>query len=191
MNNIEIPQVIKDKVFSVLHKNEKWIYYENRLKEYTRTKNKQGIDKMKSILEKLERDTLQSYIDSVKTETVTLHDLMQEMSEEDREYLNVRLHGIVFMCDIVDSLIRDAESKVCKYFPDSKIETYDKVKMLGAEAKLHINTILETSNEKNKQTYFKYADKITDAALPYIRSFIQTQERLKAKEARSQQRPEK
>lgn len=187
----ELPIEIKSKVLSVLHKNEKWMYYEKRLREYMRTKNKEGIAKIKAILEKLEHDTLQSYIDTVKTETVTLHDLMQEMSEEDREYLNVRLHGIVFMCDIVDSLIRDVESKVCKYFPDSKIETYDKVKMLGAEAKLHINTILETSNEKNKQTYFKYADKITDAALPYIRSFIQTQERLKAKEARYQQRPEK
>ncbi|MBQ0073139.1 MAG: hypothetical protein KBT34_02970 [Prevotella sp.] len=187
----ELPLEVRNKILAILHKNQKWIYYEQRLKEYRKKNNLSGARKMQDILDKLEDDSIANYLQSIEEEKTTLHDLMQRMTEEDREYLQVRLHGVVFMCDIVDNFILDVESVVNKYFPDSSIDTYQNLKQLGAEVKTQVGMILNASNDKNKDIYCKYSDKVVDAALPYIRSFIHTQERLRAKEERLRQRHEK
>lgn len=187
----ELPLEVRNKILTILHKNQKWIYYEQRLKEYKKKRNLSGIQKMQGILDNLERETLANYIESIKQEAITLHDLMQDMKDEDVEYLQLRLHGILFMCDILDMFILDVESIVNKYFSDAKIDAYDNIRTLGAEVKTQIETALQTSNTKSKEVYCKYSDKIYNASLPFIRSYIRSQNYFKAKEERSQQRHEK
>lgn len=182
----EIPKEIRDRVIRILRSHEKYQYYEKRLLEYQRTHNLAGIKKMQGILDNLESKVLSALLKEQKEETTTLYELMKDMSEEDRELLQIRLHAIVFMCDMIDDLVNDIESTMNNYFPDAHVAYYDKLKTLGAEVKAHVETCFHTSTEKNKLTFCKYADKVMNAALPYIRSFVNTQRRIKAKVEESQ-----
>lgn len=181
MNDMEIPTEIREKVIRILHSHEKYQYYEKRLLEYQRTHNLAGIKKMQGILDNLESKVLSALLKEQEEETTTLYELMKDMSEEDRELLQIRLHAIVFMCDMIDDLVNDIESTMNKYFPDAHVTFYDRLRSLGTEVKMHVDTCMRTSTERNKLVFCKYASKVMDAALPYIRTFVNTQKRIKAK----------
>lgn len=177
----ELSLEVRNKILAVLHKNEKWIYYENRLKEYKKKNNLDGVKRMQDILHKVEVDAIQNYIDQMVAEQTTVGDIMDAMPEEERQKVMENLHTIVFMCDMIDSCILNVQSTIQKVFPDGEVVFYKNLLPLCEEVKMQIGTVLDTANEKNKELFCKYSDKVQEYMTRQVRYFLRTQEHAKAK----------
>lgn len=187
----ELPIEIKSKILSVLHKNQKWIYYVNRLNEYKKKRNLSGVKKMQDILDKLENDTLNNYISSVVEESSTIADLMEDMSEKHQEILMTSLHGVCFMCDIINILLLDANDVINKYYPDSKLSYFDKLNKLREEVKVQSECILENQKESNKDFFYKYSGRMLKYMETNIKTFLKRQKKLKARAIHAERHHEK
>ena len=142
-------------------------------------------------MRQIEINAFQNYVDSLETENITVADLLNDMKEEDREYLMQKLHGIVFMCDVIDGYILDADAAINKCFPDCELTFYKTLTALGKEVKLQLNHILGKSTQDNDNFFCNYSDRIIKYAEKQIGVYYRKQKRLKAKAERSKRHLDK
>ena len=182
---------VKEKIIETLHATKEWRALQNKIDRAKLKYDIITVKKTMDLMRQVETNALQSYVDSIVEEKITIAEFMKGMNEEDRDYLMDKLYGIVFMCDVLDSYIIDADCFVKEHFPDSEITFYNALKALGKEVKLHINQILGRSTQKNDTFFCNYSDRIISYAEKQIKVYYRKQKRLKAKEERLKQRHEK
>ena len=144
---------VKEKILEMLHATKEWRNLQNKVDRAKLKYDLMTIKKTTDLMRQIEISALQNYVDSIVEEKITIAEFMKGMNEKDRDYLMGKLYGIVFMCDVLDSYIIDADCFVKEHFPDSEITFYNALKALGKEVKLHINQILGRSTPKNA-TFF-------------------------------------
>ena len=179
---------VKEKIIEMLHATKEWRNLQNKVDRAKLKYDLMTIKKTTDLMRQIEISALQNYVDSIVEEKITVAEFMKGMNEEDRDYLMDKLYGIVFMCDVLDSYIIDADCFVKEHFPDSEITFYNALKALGKEVKLHINQILGRSTQKNDTFFCNYSDRIISYAEKQIKVYYRKQKRLKAKAERSKQR---
>ena len=182
---------VKERIIEMLHATKEWRNLQNKVDRAKLKYDLMTIKKTTDLMRQIEINALQNYVDSIVEEKITIAEFMKGMNEEDRDYLMGKLYGIVFMCDVLDSYIIDADCFVKEHFPDSEITFYNALKALGKEVKLHINQILGRSTQKNDTFFCNYSDRIISYAEKQINVYYRKQKRLKAKEERLKQRHEK
>lgn len=179
---------VKEKILEMIHTTKEWRNLQNKVNRAKIKYDLMTVKKTTDLMRQIEINAVQNYVDSLEAENVTVAELLNEMKEEDREYLMQKLHGIVFMCDVIDSYIIDSESAIQKYFPDSELTLYKTLTALGKEAKLQLNSILGKSTQENDDFFCNYSDRIIKYAEKQIKVYYRKQKYLKAKEERSKQR---
>lgn len=182
---------VKEKIIEMLHATKEWRNLQNKVDRAKLKYDLMTIKKTTDLMRQIEINALQNYADSIVEEKITIAEFTKGMNEKDRDCLMYKLYGIVFMCDVLDSYIIDADCFVKEYFPDSEITFYNALKALGKEVKLHINQILGRSTQKNDTFFCNYSDRIISYAEKQIKVYYRKQKRLKAKEERLKQRHEK
>ena len=182
---------VKEKILEMLHATKEWRNLQNKVDRAKLKYDLMTIMKTTDLMRQIEINALQNYVDSIVEEKITIAEFMKGMNEKDRDYLMDKLYGIVFMCDVLDSYIIDADCFVKEHFPDSEITFYNALKALGKEVKLHINQILGRSTQKNDTFFCNYSDRIISYAEKQIKVYYRKQKRLKAKAERSKQRHDK
>lgn len=182
---------VKEKIIEMLHATKEWRNLQNKV---DRAKLKYDLLTVKNTLDlmrQVEINALQSYVESIVEEKITISEFMKGMNEEDRDYLMYKLYGIVFMCDVLDTYIINTDYFVKKQFPDSELTFYKTLTALGKEVKFQLNQILGKSTLKNDTFFCNYSDRIISYAEKQIKVYYRKQKRLKAKEERLKQRHEK
>ena len=179
---------VKEKIIEMLHATKEWRNLQNKVDRAKLKYDLMTIKKTTDLMRQIEISALQNYVDSIVEEKITISELMKGMNEEDRDYLMGKLYGIVFMCDVLDSYIIDADCFVKEHFPDSELTFYNTLTALGKEVKLQLNQILGKSTQKNDDFFCNYSDRIISYAEKKIKVYYRKQKRLKAKEERSKQR---
>lgn len=182
---------VKEKILEMLHATKEWRNLQNKVDRAKLKYDLMTIKKTTDLMRQIEISALQNYVDSIVEEKITISELMKGMNEEDRDYLMDKLYGIVFMCDVLDSYIIDADCFVKEHFPDSELTFYNTLTALGKEVKLQLNQILGKSTTKNNDFFCNYSDRIISYAEKQINVYYRKQKRLKAKEERLKQRHEK
>ena len=109
---------VKEKILEMLHATKEWRNLQNKVDRAKLKYDLMTIKKTTDLMRQIEINAVQNYVDSLEAENVTVADLLKDMKEEDREYLMQKLHGIVFMCDVIDGYILDADATIKKHFPD-------------------------------------------------------------------------
>ena len=182
---------VKEKILDTLHATKEWRNFQNKV---DRAKLKYDINtviKTKEIMRQMEVNAVQNYLESFIVEKIKVSDLLKDMSEERRDYLMRKLYGIVFMCDVIDSYILDADATIKKHFPDCELTFYKSLVALSKEVKMQISQILGKSTKSNDDFFCKYSDRIISYAEKQIGVYYRKQKRLKAKEERSKQHHDK
>ena len=182
---------VKERIIEMLHATKEWRNLQNKVDRAKLKYDLMTIKKTTDLMRQIEISALQNYVDSIVEEKITIAEFMKGMNEKDRDYLMDKLYGIVFMCDVLDSYIIDADCFVKEHFPDSEITFYNALKALGKEVKLHINQILGRSTQKNDTFFCNYSDRIISYAEKQINVYYRKQKRLKAKAERSKQHHDK
>ena len=182
---------VKEKIIEMLHATKEWRNLQNKVDRAKLKYDLMTIKKTTDLMRQIEINALQNYVDSIVEEKITIAEFMKGMNEKDRDYLMDKLYGIVFMCDVLDSYIIDADCFVKEHFSDSEITFYNALKALGKEVRRHINQILGRSTQKKDTFFCNYSDRISSYAEKQIKVYYRKQKRLKAKAERSKQRHDK
>ena len=179
---------VKEKILEMLHATKEWRNLKNKVDRAKLKYDLNTVIKTQDIMRKMEVNAVQNYLESFIVEKIKVADLLKDMSEERRDYLMEKLYGIVFMCDVIDSYILDADATIKQYFKDCELAFYNTLTALSKEVKMQISQILGKSTQKNDDFFCNYSDRIISYAEKKIKVYYRKQKRLKAKEERSKQR---
>ena len=179
---------VKEKILDTLHATKEWRNLKNKVERARLKYDLNTVKKTIDLMRRIEINAVKNYVESIKEENVTISELMKDVSEKDRDYFMEKLYGIVFMCDVIDGYILDADATIKKHFPDCELTFYNTLKALGKEVRMQINQIIGKSTQSNDDFFCKYSDRIISYAEKQIGVYYRKQKRLKAKEERSKQR---
>ena len=182
---------VKEKILDTLHATKEWRNLQNKVDKAKLKYDLITVSNTLRLMRQIEYNSVKNYVESIKEENVTTSELMKDMSEEDRDYFMEKLYGIVFMCDVIDGYIMDADATIKKHFPDCELVFYNTLKALGKEVRMQINQIIGKSTQENDDFFCKYSDRIISYAEKQIKVYYRKQKYLKAKEERSKQRHDK
>ena len=182
---------VKEKILDTLHATKEWRNLQNKVDKAKLKYDLITVSNTLRLMRQIEYNSVKNYVESIKEENVTISELMKDVSEEDRDYFMEKLYGIVFMCDVIDGYIMDADAAVKKHFPDCELVFYNTLKALGKEVRMQINQIIGKSTQSNDDFFCKYSDRIISYAEKQIGVYYRKQKRLKAKAERSKQRHDK
>ena len=182
---------VKEKILEMLHATKEWRNLKNKVERARLKYDLNTVKKTIDLMRRIEINAVKNYVESIKEENVTISELMKDVSEKDRDYFMEKLYGIVFMCDVIDSYILDADATIKKHFPDCELVFYNTLKALGKEVRMQINQIIGKSTQENDDFFCKYSDRIISYAEKQIGVYYRKQKRLKAKEERSKQHHDK
>ena len=178
---------VKEKILEMLHATKEWRNLKNKVERARLKYDLNTVKKTIDLMRRIEINAVKNYVESIKEENVTISELMKDVSEKDRDYFMEKLYGIVFMCDVIDGYILDADATIKKHFPDCELTFYNTLKTLGKEVRMQINQIIGKSTQSNDDFFCKYSDRIISYAEKQIGVYYRKQKRLKAKEERSKQ----
>ena len=178
---------VKEKILEMLHATKEWRNLKNKVERARLKYDLNTVKKTIDLMRRIEINAVKNYVESIKEENVTISELLKDVSEEDRDYFMEKLYGIVFMCDVIDGYILDADATIKKHFPDCELVFYNTLKALGKEVRMQINQIIGKSTQENDDFFCKYSDRIISYAEKQIGVYYRKQKRLKAKEERSKQ----
>ena len=181
---------VKEKILDTLHKTKEWRNLKNKVDRAKLKYDLNTVIKTQEIMRKMEVNAVQNYLESFMVEKIKVADLLKDMSEERRDYLMEKLYGIVFMCDVIDSYILDADATIKKHFPDSELTFYNTLTALSKEVKMQISQIIGKSTQSNDDFFCKYSDRVIAYADRQINVYYRKQKRIKAKKERSKQHPD-
>ena len=182
---------VKEKILEMLHATKEWRNFQNKVDRAKLKYDLNTVIKTKEIMRQMEVNAVQNYLESFIVEKIKVSDLLKDMSEERRDYLMKKLYGIVFMCDVIDGYIMDADATIKKNFPDCELAFYNTLKALGKEVRMQISQIIGKSTQSNDDFFCKYSDRVISYAEKQIGVYYRKQKRLKAKAERSKQRHDK
>ena len=182
---------VKEKILDTLHKTKEWRNLKNKVDRAKLKYDLNTVIKTKDIMRQMEVNAVQNYLESFMVEKIKVADLLKDMSEERRDYLMKKLYGIVFMCDVIDSYILDADATIKQNFQDCELAFYNTLTALSKEVKMQISQILGKSTKSNDDFFCKYSDRVISYAEKQIGVYYRKQKRLKAKEERSKQHHDK
>ena len=182
---------VKEKILDTLHKTKEWRNLKNKVDRAKLKYDLNTVIKTQEIMRQMEVNAVQNYLESFMVEKIKVADLLKDMSEESRDYLMKKLYGIVFMCDVIDGYILDADAAIKQHFQDCELAFYDTLTSLSKEVKMQISQILGKSTKSNDDLFCNYSDRIIKYAEKQIGVYYRKQKRLKAKEARSKQHHDK
>ena len=179
---------VKEKILDTLHKTKEWRNLKNKVDRAKLKYDLNAVIKTQEIMRQMEVNAVQNYLESFMVEKIKVADLLRDMSEERRDYLMEKLYGIVFMCDVIDGYIMDADATIKKHFPDCELAFYNTLKALGKEVRMQISQIIGKSTQSNDDFFCKYSDRVISYAEKQIGVYYRKQKRLKAKAERLKQR---
>lgn len=182
---------VKEKILDTLHATKEWRNLQNKVDRAKLKYDLITVSNTLRLMRQIEYNSVKNYVESIKEENVTISELTKDLSEEDRDYFMEKLYGIVFMCDVIDGYIMDADAAVKKHFPDCELVFYNTLKELGKEVRMQIGQIIGRSTQSNDDFFCKYSDRVISYAEKQIGVYYRKQKRLKAKAERSKQRHDK
>lgn len=123
-------------------------------------------------IEKIENQVLDEYLREYTGEAERMDKLMLSMTDDDRERMNTNVNSIIFLCDMVETLVSDSNQLLHKYHPHHNLEMFDRLTEIGKEAKDHVRFMASCTKELYQVTFADCADDLTEMVTNKTRSFM-------------------
>lgn len=130
------------------------------------------VSRLAKLLKDVENRVINDYLANYKGQSERMDSLLTDMSEEDRESMNVYTNAIIFLCDMIETLASDSDQILKKYHPDYYLEMFDKITQLGQEAKNHVKFMSDNTDMVYQVTFADKADDISELLMNKVKAFI-------------------
>lgn len=138
--------------------------------------------KLKQMMDGIEKRVINQCLSEYEGMSESMDNFMREMSEEDREEINVLTNSIIMLCDMVETFTMDCNGILKKYHPDYRIEMFDRVSECGKAAKAQVDFMSKSTDMVYQCAFAEDADKITEMVRNKAKAFIRKLERRKKAE---------
>jgi len=138
------------------------------LKDY----NYVEVSRLAKLIKEVETRVINNYLANYKGQSERMDTLMADMSDEDRENMNIYTNTIIFLCDMIEILSSDSDQILKKYHPDYNIEMFNKIIQVGEEAKNHIKFMSENTDMIYQVSFANGADDISELLMNKVKAFI-------------------
>lgn len=125
------------------------------------------------MMDEVERKAMHYYIAEANRYKAKVNDLIKTMSEEDQDLMCVYGDALVFLADVLESLVIEVNQILGRTHPDFRIEMFDRLVELGKEAKKHVR-LLDYHEEDTYYVnlYGDTADKLNTMIVNQSKSFV-------------------
>ena len=137
-----------------------------------RSRNYLEVSRISKLINNIEVKVINEYLSQYKGQSDRMDSLMTNMSEVDRENMNIYTNAIIFLCDMIETLSSDSDQILKKYHPDYNIEMFYKIIQLGNEAKNHIKFMSENTDIVYQISFADDADDISELLMNKVKAFI-------------------
>lgn len=130
------------------------------------------VSRLAKLIKEVETKVINNYLANYKGQSERMDTLMADMSDEDRENMNIYTNTIIFLCDMIEILSSDSDQILKKYHPDYNIEMFNKIIQVGEEAKNHIKFMSENTDMIYQVSFANGADDISELLMNKVKAFI-------------------
>ena len=130
------------------------------------------VSRLAKLIKEVETKVINNYLANYKGQSERMDTLMADMSDEDRENMNIYTNTIIFLCDMIEILSSDSDQILKKYHPDHNIEMFNKIIQVGEEAKNHIKFMSENTDMIYQVSFANGADDISELLMNKVKAFI-------------------
>lgn len=168
----DLPSDVVEKMKEAIRKDPKMQSLQQEKIKALRAYNYIEVSRLAKLIKDIENRVINDYLALYKGQSERMDSLMIDMSEEDRENMNVYTNTIIFLCDMIETLSSDSNQILKKYHPDYNLEMFDKITQLGQEAKSHVKFMSENTDMIYQVTFADGADDISELLMNKVKSFI-------------------
>lgn len=130
------------------------------------------VARLAKLIKEVEIRVINEYLSNYEGEAVRMDSLMVDMSEEDREKMNIYTNAIIFLSDMIETLSIESDQILKKYHPDYNLEMFNRLIQLGKEAKNHVKFMSENTDMVYQVSFADGADDITELLMNKVKAFI-------------------
>jgi len=170
------------RVLEVLHNDHKYKKLEAARQEYLRRHLWAQAMQTARTMKRVEKAVFDELLSRQVEEKVSVASLMDSFTPEERTRIETCLHGVVFCCDVIDSLMRDTTEIISRKHPGSRIETYERLKKLSEAAREQMRLATEGTTYAIQENYADYAQAVEDFVLKKVAVFLRKQQRIVSRE---------
>lgn len=168
----DLPPEVVNRMRDMISSDEKIINMRNKKLDLLRCRDYIGAQKISSMINAIESRVINQYLADYEGQSERMNNLMGDMSEADREEINILTNSIIFLCDTIETWSMDFNAILQKYHPDYKIEMYNKIIQLGKEAKEQVEFMSKNTDMVYQVAFADSGDEITIHILNKVKSFI-------------------
>lgn len=128
--------------------------------------------RLAKFIKEIETRVINDYLYRYKGQTQRMDTLMDDMSDEDRENMNIYTNAIIFLCDMIETLSLESNQILQKYHPDYNLEMFDKLIQVGKEARNHVKFMSENTDMIYQVSFADGADDISELLMNKVKAFI-------------------
>lgn len=130
------------------------------------------VARLAKLIKEVENRVINEYLANYEGEAVRMDSLMVDMSEEDREKMNIYTNAIIFLSDMIETLSIESDQILKKYHPDYNLEMFNRLIQLGKEAKNHVKFMSENTDMVYQVSFADGADDIAELLMNKVKAFI-------------------
>lgn len=137
--------------------------------------------KLKQMIDGIEIKVINGFLAEYKGQAESMENLMRDMTEEDRDEINVLTNCVIFLCDMVETFTMDCDAVLRKYHPDYRIEMFDRIAECGKAAREQVEFMSRNTGMAYQTVFADDADKITELVRNKARSLVRKLKRTELK----------
>lgn len=123
----DLPADVVERMKKMINEDRQMLKLRERHASLLRSHRYMEAMKLKQMMDGIEMRVINQYLSEYEGMSESMDNFMREMSEEDREEINVLTNSIIMLCDMVETFTMDCNEILKKYHPDYRIEMFDKI----------------------------------------------------------------
>lgn len=167
----DLPEDVVAEMRRMINEDSQMVALHNKKAQMIRAHRYADAMKITSDMKRIEACVINEYLANYEGEVKRMDNLMGGMSEEDIDTINTCTNSIIFLSDMIETFVMDANEILKKYHPDYRIEMFDKLTQLGKEAHNQIKFMSDCTQSQFQVCFADSADDITELVRNKVRSF--------------------
>lgn len=170
---MEINEKLKKQIIDKVRNTEEYKELEQRKNKLYRSFRFVEANKIIKMMNEVEERCVRKYVEYYMVESKKVSELIDVMTEEDRDRMNTYGNMLIMVCDIVETANIEMNQLLKKYHPTFRIESFDKVAELSNEASGIVKMLDRYSeDEYYTNTYGTVVDNLFEMCFNKAKSFI-------------------
>ena len=103
----DLPADVVERIKKIINEDRQMLKLRERHASFHRSHRYMEAMKLKQMMDGIEKRVINQYLSEYEGMSESMDNFMREMSEEDREEINVLTNSIIMLCDMVETFTMD------------------------------------------------------------------------------------